>query len=334
MPAAMEVSYGITDAWDDLVEAIKEISPTIIEGVNQRVTELSTTFDLESNMIYAMIEAKRDDQALQRARFNRLFRDRRYHAHTASLIEGEARASRMPWAQSMDASDAAHYRVIALRTQTQLTAALGRIQILEAARVLTQPKKMAPKRTTRANPTNRTTTTTTSMTDAQLEVLIEQGVAKALAARDADRNSNDDDNHVSGTGVVEFTQWFEKMEIVFHISNCYMENQIKFSTCTLLGSALTWWNSHVITVGPDFVCAMTWVDLKKKMTDKYYPRDEMKKLKRVQQMSTLLITRGAMGRVRSLLVMSVDPRDISRRIIQSLRITTVVLKVEMPPLQQ
>nr|GEV87170.1 hypothetical protein [Tanacetum cinerariifolium]GEW97484.1 hypothetical protein [Tanacetum cinerariifolium] len=82
--------------------------------------------------------------------------------------------------------------------QTQLTAALGRIQILEAARVPAQLEKMALKRTTRANPVTTTTTTTTFMTDAQLEAPIEQGVAKALAARDADRNTNCDDNHVLG----------------------------------------------------------------------------------------------------------------------------------------
>nr|GFC74803.1 hypothetical protein [Tanacetum cinerariifolium] len=35
-----------------------------------------------------------DDQALQRARVNKLFRDMRFHAHTARLIEGEAKASR------------------------------------------------------------------------------------------------------------------------------------------------------------------------------------------------------------------------------------------------
>ncbi|GJX55802.1 hypothetical protein Tco_0285699 [Tanacetum coccineum] len=46
-------------------------------------------------------------------------------------------------------------------------------------------------------------------------------------------------------GVVELTQWIEKMETVFRISNCSVENQIKFSTYTLLGNALTWWNSHV-----------------------------------------------------------------------------------------
>nr|GEV82749.1 hypothetical protein [Tanacetum cinerariifolium] len=84
-PAAMEVGYGITDAWDDLVGAIQEIALTIMKGFNQR---------------------------------------------------------------------------------TQLTAALGRTQILEAARVPAQP----------------------------------EGVAKALAARNAHRNTNGDDSHVSGIG--------------------------------------------------------------------------------------------------------------------------------------
>nr|GEZ84678.1 hypothetical protein [Tanacetum cinerariifolium] len=58
---------------------------------------------------------------------------------------------------------------------------------------------MASKRTTRANPATTTTTTTTSVTDAQLEALIEQGIARALAARDADKNTNGDNIHNSGT---------------------------------------------------------------------------------------------------------------------------------------
>nr|GEW56011.1 retrotransposon protein, putative, Ty1-copia subclass [Tanacetum cinerariifolium] len=72
--------------------------------------------------------------------------------------------------------------------------------------------------------------------------------------------------------------WFERMETVFRISNCTVENQINFATCTLLGSALTWWNSHVKTVGHDVAYAMTLKNLKKKMTDKYCPRGEIKKL--------------------------------------------------------
>ncbi|GKE24023.1 putative reverse transcriptase domain-containing protein, partial [Tanacetum coccineum] len=105
-------------------------------------------------------------------------------------------------------------------------------------------------------------------------------VDDVLAEREAASSRNGEDSHNSGMGVrrqapfarectypdfmkckplyflgtegvVELAQWFERMETVFRISNCTVENQIKFSTCTLLGSALTWWNSHVKTVGHD-----------------------------------------------------------------------------------
>ncbi|GJS42723.1 reverse transcriptase domain-containing protein [Tanacetum coccineum] len=36
-------------------------------------------------------------------------------------------------------------------------------------------------------------------------------------------------------GVVGLYQWLKKMESVFHISGCAIENQVKFATCTLLG---------------------------------------------------------------------------------------------------
>nr|GFC41477.1 hypothetical protein [Tanacetum cinerariifolium] len=68
------------------------------------------------------------------------------------------------------------------------------------------------------------------------------------------------------------------MESVFHISNCAVENQVKFVTCTLHSVALTWWNTHVKTVGHDATYGMPWRTLMKMMTDKYYPRNEIKKL--------------------------------------------------------
>nr|GEV84144.1 retrovirus-related Pol polyprotein from transposon TNT 1-94 [Tanacetum cinerariifolium] len=46
-------------------------------------------------------------------------------------------------------------------------------------------------------------------------------------------------------GVVVLFQWLEKMESVFYISDCAIDNQVKFATCTLLGAALTWWNCHI-----------------------------------------------------------------------------------------
>ncbi|GKA26943.1 reverse transcriptase domain-containing protein [Tanacetum coccineum] len=78
--------------------------------------------------------------------------------------------------------------------------------------------------------------------------------------------------------VVGLYQWLEKMESVFHISDYAIDNQVKFATCTLLGAALTWWNGHVRTLGHDAAYAMTWGTLKKKLTDKYCPKGEIKKL--------------------------------------------------------
>ncbi|GKF40530.1 reverse transcriptase domain-containing protein, partial [Tanacetum coccineum] len=33
---------------------------------------------------------------------------------------------------------------------------------------------------------------------------------------------------------------------------------VKFTTCTLLGAALTWWNSQIRTLGPEAYSMMTW----------------------------------------------------------------------------
>ncbi|GKF88365.1 hypothetical protein Tco_0259242 [Tanacetum coccineum] len=56
-------------------------------------------------------------------------------------------------------------------------------------------------------------------------------------------------------GVVGLTRWFEKMETMFHISNCPQKYQVKYATCTLLNSALTW---HKRTSGNEAAYAMKW----------------------------------------------------------------------------
>nr|GEU40713.1 hypothetical protein [Tanacetum cinerariifolium] len=132
---------------------------------------------------------------------------------------------------------------------------------------------MAPKRTTRST-VDQEKTNTTSVTNAQLQAMIDQGVTAALVARDALRSTNGNDSHNSGTGVrrteratrecaytdflkcqplrfkgtegvASLSQWLERIKSIFHISNCAVENQVKFATCTLHSVALTWWNTHV-----------------------------------------------------------------------------------------
>ncbi|GKE17777.1 reverse transcriptase domain-containing protein [Tanacetum coccineum] len=84
-------------------------------------------------------------------------------------------------------------------------------------------------------------------------------------------------NFKRNEGVVGLTRWIEKMESVFNISGYAMENQVKFTTYTLLGTALTWWNGQIRTLGLD-AYSMTWEVLKKNLTDKYCPQGEIKKL--------------------------------------------------------
>nr|GEV60478.1 putative reverse transcriptase domain-containing protein [Tanacetum cinerariifolium] len=94
----------------------------------------------------------------------------------------------------------------------------------------------------------------------------------ALEAR-ARTDTVEDANSSWTEGIVGLSKWLKKMESVFHISGCAVDNQVKFATCTLLGAALTWWNGHVRTLGHDAAYAMTWGTLKKKITDKYCPKE-------------------------------------------------------------
>ncbi|GJS96163.1 putative reverse transcriptase domain-containing protein [Tanacetum coccineum] len=136
---------------------------------------------------------------------------------------------------------------------------------------------MAPKITTRSTPA-ATATTTTTMTDAQLKALIDQGIANALAARDADRSRNGEDSHDSGTGVRRQAPLARECTYLdfMKCKPLYFEGTERVVELTQY--ALTWWNSHVKTIGHDVAYAMTWKNLKKKMTNKYCPRGEVKKL--------------------------------------------------------
>ncbi|GJZ96343.1 reverse transcriptase domain-containing protein [Tanacetum coccineum] len=68
------------------------------------------------------------------------------------------------------------------------------------------------------------------------------------------------------------------MESVLHISKYVVEGQVKYATCTLLGGALTWWNSHVRTVGHDAAYEMPWKTMMKIMIENNFLRSEIKKL--------------------------------------------------------
>ncbi|GKC74886.1 hypothetical protein Tco_1120769 [Tanacetum coccineum] len=92
---ANEVGYGIRDVWVDPREAVEELAPTTLEGVNARVTELAVRVD-------GLVE------------------DRQFYQETELLLDQEALASREAWAHSVGLSSAVHFELQAYRTHTQM----------------------------------------------------------------------------------------------------------------------------------------------------------------------------------------------------------------------
>ncbi|GKC37039.1 putative reverse transcriptase domain-containing protein [Tanacetum coccineum] len=128
-------------------------------------------------------------------------------------------------------------------------------------------------------------TTHSEMTLEDIEHLIQQRVAEALAARavnsnngnettkgNENRNEVKNHNEVNGGlgGVTPVTQACTYKDFL----NCQPRNfggtegvVVKFATCTMVDGALTWWNSQVHIVGIDEAYGISWKDLMKLMIE-------------------------------------------------------------------
>nr|GEY22582.1 hypothetical protein [Tanacetum cinerariifolium] len=100
-------------------------------------------------------------------------------------------------------------------------------------------------------------------------------VVAVLAERDADKSRNGDNSNDSGTG--ERRQMTTPRECSY-IDFLKCQPMSFQGTEGVIGSALTWWNSHIRAVRHDVSYAMPWAALKRMITDKYCPRDEIQKL--------------------------------------------------------
>ncbi|GJT26351.1 hypothetical protein Tco_0906626 [Tanacetum coccineum] len=117
---AEKVSYGIRDVWVDPAEAVKEVAPTTLEGVNDRVTELARVQEEDTQDIYAVIEDVQDRQTLLSQRVDVLVEDKEFHQETVLLMEQEALVSQDAWAQLVGLSSAVHQELQVYRTHTQI----------------------------------------------------------------------------------------------------------------------------------------------------------------------------------------------------------------------
>ncbi|GJX77045.1 putative reverse transcriptase domain-containing protein [Tanacetum coccineum] len=73
-------------------------------------------------------------------------------------------------------------------------------------------------------------------------------------------------------------QWFEKLESVFRICDCKERDKVKFATATLQGRVLTWWNRRIASMGIDAANGTSWTEVRKWMTEEFYPRSVLQRL--------------------------------------------------------
>nr|GEU73704.1 reverse transcriptase domain-containing protein [Tanacetum cinerariifolium] len=79
-------------------------------------------------------------------------------------------------------------------------------------------------------------------------------------------------------GAVGLIRWFERTGSVFSRSNCAEENRVTFATGTLTDDALSWWNAYAQPIKIEQANRITWTKLKRLLTNKFYPRTEVKKM--------------------------------------------------------
>ncbi|GKF13781.1 hypothetical protein Tco_0055243, partial [Tanacetum coccineum] len=73
-----EVGYGIRDVWVALTEAVEEVAPTTLEGVNDRVTKLAAVQEQDTQDIYDVIEDTQDRQTQLFQRVDGLVEDKQF----------------------------------------------------------------------------------------------------------------------------------------------------------------------------------------------------------------------------------------------------------------
>ncbi|GKC02763.1 putative reverse transcriptase domain-containing protein [Tanacetum coccineum] len=291
-----EVGYDIRDTWVYPAEAVYEIAPTTLGEVNTRVTKLAEIYERDTQDLYALLEEARDARtrisqrvAMDSQRVDLLIGDKMTLQETVWIVEEEAYASQEAWAHSIGlnpgTSDTA---TTAGHSYSDTTLDMGNMQAELLALRGQQRRARQPR------PDARIPDHQDAFGDADSHIYTSaklhqrkwkpqfhgdnrRNVQTARPCFYADFMKCQPLNFKGTEGVVGLTRWIEKMESVFNISGCAIENQVKFSTCTLLGAALTWWNGHIRTLGPN-AYSMTWEVLKKKMTDKYCPQGEIKKL--------------------------------------------------------
>nr|GEV02984.1 putative reverse transcriptase domain-containing protein [Tanacetum cinerariifolium] len=223
-----EVGYGIRDTWVDPAEAVPEIAHMTLREVNTRVTELDKLHEHDTQDLYALLEDAQDSRTrisqrvtmeLQRA--DLLMEDMIAHQETKLIVEEEAYAAQEAWAHSIGLSQAG----VLIQTQHQLHETRFRMQQAEKAELRETDRRCQAQlvETLRVMGDMRR-----EMGDMQAEFSHEDNRRNVQTSRPcfyADFMKCQPLNFKGTKGVVGLTRWIEKMESVFQISGCAIENQ-------------------------------------------------------------------------------------------------------------
>ncbi|GKB99755.1 putative reverse transcriptase domain-containing protein [Tanacetum coccineum] len=195
-----EVGYGIRDTWVDPAEAVPEIAPTTLGEVNTRVTELAELHEHDTQDLYALLEDAQDGRtrisqrvAMDSQRVDLLIGDRMTLQETIWIVEEEM--------------------VDILRVMRDMRREMGDMQsellALRGQQRTRQPGYKTP--------------------PMEMEAIVHMGIKRrnVQTARPcfyADFMKCQALNFKGTEGVVGLTRWIEKMESVFNISGCAIEN--------------------------------------------------------------------------------------------------------------
>ena len=75
-------------------------------------------------------------------------------------------------------------------------------------------------------------------------------------------------------------QWLREMEAVIKISECEENQKVKFAAHSLISEALFWWDSMQQALGEAVVDAMTWVEFKKLVLERFCPKFAVNKVEK------------------------------------------------------
>nr|GEU79686.1 hypothetical protein [Tanacetum cinerariifolium] len=242
-------AYGIRDTWVDPADTVPEIAAMTVGEVNTRVTKLAELHEHDTQDLYALLEDAQDSVCIrvsapdtpdtatvaghqaQMVETLRVMGDMRremgdMHAELLALRE-QQRSARQPGgdARVPDQKDAPR--------DADTSIALDLLRIM--APVTRQGPNVPPNS---ANPNN--------MTLESVQAMIDQALLRNSTNGDGSHSSLEDNqrnvqtacpcfyadfmkcqplNYKGTKGVVGLTRWIEKMESVFQISGCAIENQ-------------------------------------------------------------------------------------------------------------